>query len=155
MASRRAPGNAQEGLLGVGLLVDHEHLLDVDLVGHRDDARAEQLGEVGRDLVERPLATAQDGHPAGDVVLVACAEAWRRTLPRGAFLARYGGEEFALLIPGLDDDVITRAPAPAAPYTMLIAATSLSAWRNTPFTCGSLLAIYSISSLCGVIGYPK
>ena len=31
--------------------------------------------------------------------------------------------------PGLDDEVSTRFPAPAPPYTMLMEATSLSAWR--------------------------
>ena len=35
-------------------------------------------------------------------------------------------------IPGLDEDVIARAPADAAPYTMLIAAISLSACRYVP-----------------------
>ena len=47
------------------------------------------------------------------------------------------------LIPGLDEDVITRAPAPAAPYTIFIAATSLSACRNVPPTLGSRADMYS------------
>ena len=59
------------------------------------------------------------------------------------------------LTPGLDELVIARVPAPAAPYTMLIAATSDSAWTNTPPTSGILTDIYSGTSFCGVIGYPK
>ena len=38
---------------------------------------------------------------------------------------------------------------------MLIADTSLSACRKHPPTCGILLAIYSGTWFCGVIGYPK
>ena len=34
--------------------------------------------------------------------------------------------------PGPEEPVITRSPADAAPYTMLMAATSLSACRNVP-----------------------
>ena len=37
---------------------------------------------------------------------------------------------------GDDDEVITRTPEPLAPYTMLIAATSLSAWTKTPPDAG-------------------
>ena len=40
------------------------------------------------------------GHQRGDVLLAACAQAWRTALPPGSFLARYGGEEFAVLLPG-------------------------------------------------------
>jgi hypothetical protein len=47
------------------------------------------------------------------------------------------------LMPGLDDEISTLPPAPAAPYTMLMADTSLSAWRNTPPSSASRLAIYS------------
>ncbi len=36
---------------------------------------------------------------------------------------------------------MTRAPAAAAPMTMLIAATSLSAWMKTPPTSGRCLAM--------------
>ncbi|WP_210252322.1 GGDEF domain-containing protein [Nitratireductor arenosus] len=40
------------------------------------------------------------GHQAGDVALVAIADAIRRTLPRGSIVGRIGGEEFAIFIPG-------------------------------------------------------
>jgi diguanylate cyclase (GGDEF)-like protein len=47
------------------------------------------------------------GHPAGDRMLVAAAEAWRRALPNGMLIARYGGEEFAVLLPDTDlDDAV-------------------------------------------------
>ncbi|MDQ1248033.1 MAG: hypothetical protein QG597_2405 [Actinomycetota bacterium] len=41
------------------------------------------------------------GHQAGDRVLAAAADAWRRQLRRTDLLARYGGEEFGLLLPGV------------------------------------------------------
>ena len=56
------------------------------------------------------------------------------------------------LMPGLEDDVIARAPAAAAPKTMLIAATSLSACRKQPSTLGMRRAMYSGISFCGVMG---
>ena len=55
-------------------------------------------------------------------------------------------------MPGLEEEVMTRAPAPPAPYTMLIAASSLSACRKHPPTCGKRSDMYSGMSFCGVIG---
>lgn len=40
------------------------------------------------------------GHPAGDSMLIDCAQAWQAQLEPPALLARYGGEEFAALLPG-------------------------------------------------------
>ncbi|WP_245414174.1 GGDEF domain-containing protein [Nitratireductor sp. StC3] len=40
------------------------------------------------------------GHQAGDVALVAIANAIRRALPRGSIVGRIGGEEFAVYLPG-------------------------------------------------------
>ena len=34
-------------------------------------------------------------------------------------------------MPGLEEEVITILPVPAPPYTILMAATSLSAWSTT------------------------
>lgn len=48
------------------------------------------------------------GHPAGDRMLAAAAEAWRRALPTGMLIARYGGEEFAVLLPDTDLDEAVR-----------------------------------------------
>ena len=56
------------------------------------------------------------------------------------------------LIPGDEDEVRQREPAAAAPMIMLIAAISLSAWRQSPPTLGIRLAIYSEISVWGVIG---
>jgi diguanylate cyclase (GGDEF)-like protein len=42
----------------------------------------------------------EQGHPAGDRLLVECAAAWHATIRELDFLARLGGDEFALLLPG-------------------------------------------------------
>ena len=39
-------------------------------------------------------------------------------------------------MPGLEEEVIVRRPAAAVPKHMLIAASSLSAWMNTPPASG-------------------
>jgi fructose/tagatose bisphosphate aldolase len=61
------------------------------------------------------------------------------------------------LTPGLEDEVIEYFPHAAPPYTMFIAATSLSACNTTiPVVFHGASAIkVSIISDCGVIGYPK
>ena len=55
-------------------------------------------------------------------------------------------------MPGLDELVIARTPAPAAPYTMLMAAISDSACTKVPPSSGILTDIYSGTSFCGVMG---
>jgi len=50
---------------------------------------------------------------------------------------------------------MTLNPALETPYTMLIAAISLSACKNVPPILGIRFAIYAAISVCGVIGYPK
>jgi diguanylate cyclase (GGDEF)-like protein len=42
------------------------------------------------------------GHPAGDRLLAATADAWRPLMRETDTLARYGGEEFAVLLPHSD-----------------------------------------------------
>ena len=44
-------------------------------------------------------------------------------------------------IPGLEDEVIARLPVAATPYTMLMAAISLSACKNVPPIFGIFFAI--------------
>ena len=44
------------------------------------------------------------------------------------------------------------SPAPPAPYIMLTAATSLTAWTNDPFSLGRIFAISSAPSVLGVMG---
>jgi len=56
-------------------------------------------------------------------------------------------------MPGLDDEVMARAPAALAPRIMLMAAISLSAWMKVPpSTLRIFSAMYSVSSFCGVMG---
>ena len=57
------------------------------------------------------------------------------------------------LMPGLEDAVMARLPVAEAPKTMLMAASSLSAWMKVPAdlrACSSAAA--SAISLAGVIG---
>src|SRR5215469_2367013 len=75
--------------------------------------------------------------------------------PGSSAPAMYERPSCIRLSPGPEDAVITRAPAAAAPYTMLMAATSLSACTNVPPTCGMYNAAASVTSLAGVMGYPK
>jgi diguanylate cyclase (GGDEF)-like protein len=42
------------------------------------------------------------GHPVGDLVLVALADAIRKMVRNEDVFARYGGEEFALILRGID-----------------------------------------------------
>jgi hypothetical protein len=57
------------------------------------------------------------------------------------------------LIPGLEEEVIARTPTMLAPYTMFMAAISLSAWTKAQsFFLARCAAIYSINSFCGVMG---
>ena len=56
------------------------------------------------------------------------------------------------LMPGLDDEVMTRTPVAAPPTTMLMAAVSLSDWTKTPPARRRFAAMYSPSSFWGVMG---
>ena len=58
------------------------------------------------------------------------------------------------LMPWPVDAVIARTPHPAAPHTMPIASSSLSAFMQTPPTAGSRVDMYSRISVEGVMGYP-
>lgn len=55
-------------------------------------------------------------------------------------------------MPQLEELVMLRTPAAAAPKAMLAEATSLSPWMNTPPTWGMRRAKYSGTSFCGVMG---
>ena len=76
------------------------------------------------------------------------------TITAGSWLAAmYEIPSCLRLMPGLDDDVIALAPVTLAPSTMLMAAISLSAWMNVhPGLRPRLAAMYSVSSVCGVMG---
>ena len=69
--------------------------------------------------------------------------------------ARYEIPSAFRLMPGPDDAVMARRPVVAAPNTMLIAASSLSAWTMRRPAAGNFFAASCRISLAGVIGYPK
>ena len=56
------------------------------------------------------------------------------------------------LMPGLEEVVITRAPAMDAPMTMLMEASSLSACTKVPSTSSRRADMYSGTSFWGVMG---
>ena len=62
------------------------------------DGRPLSVGLLDLDLFKR--YNDSYGHPAGDRLLTAAAQAWRSALRPDEVLARYGGEEFAVLFPG-------------------------------------------------------
>jgi diguanylate cyclase (GGDEF)-like protein len=76
------------------------------------------------DFNDFKLINDEHGHPVGDTVLRAVADACRHVVRDGDCLARIGGDEFALIAPGAGrdgvkrvvaglDDVISRAEMPA------------------------------------------
>ena len=56
------------------------------------------------------------------------------------------------LTPGEEEEVMARTPEAAAPYTMLTAASSDSAWTKTPPLWGMWRDMYSGISFWGVMG---
>lgn len=86
---------------------------------------AESASLVLFDFDDFKLINDLHGHPAGDAVLRAVAEAAQQVLRRGDRLARIGGDEFAVLAPGAGpegvmrlvdalDQAIRSAPTPGA-----------------------------------------
>ena len=68
--------------------------------------------------------------------------------------AAYDTPSIIRLMPGPEDPVMVLSPAEEVPYSMLMAASSLSACRKVPPHDGKSFAAVSASSLAGVIGYP-
>ncbi len=72
-------------------------------------SRASRVGEsvsiVMLDLDRFKAINDQHGHPYGDQVLIAVAEALRQVMRAHDTLARLGGEEFAILLPATDEAV--------------------------------------------------
>jgi diguanylate cyclase (GGDEF)-like protein len=85
-------------LTGLGNRRQAEEWLRVEL------ARAERLGgQVGlilADLDDFKAINDRHGHPAGDIVLRAVADALRESVREIDLPARWGGEEFAVILPG-------------------------------------------------------
>jgi len=67
-------------------------------------------------------------------------------------LASSANDSCIRLMPCPVDAIMARTPQPAAPHTMLIASSSLSAFMHTPPTCGRRCDMYSRISVEGVIG---
>jgi diguanylate cyclase (GGDEF)-like protein len=65
------------------------------------------------------------GHPAGDALLAAASEAWRRELRPTDVFARYGGEEFAAVLPACslaDARVVVERIRAATPFGQTVSA---------------------------------
>jgi diguanylate cyclase (GGDEF)-like protein len=71
-----------------------------DLALARADARGDGYTLVLFDLDRFKPINDEHGHPVGDAVLCAVADAARRVVRQGDCLARIGGDEFALIAPG-------------------------------------------------------
>ena len=86
-------------------LKNHQYFfarLGEELSRHRREDKP--LSLVVMDLDHFKQVNDTHGHPAGDRVLAAVADAGRDVLRREDTLARLGGEEFGFLLPGLDLD---------------------------------------------------
>jgi len=68
----------------------------------RADRTGQPLSVVAIDVDDLKAVNTADGHPAGDALIVACADAWHRALRRTDFIARVGGDEFLSLLPECD-----------------------------------------------------
>jgi diguanylate cyclase (GGDEF)-like protein len=71
-----------------------------DLALARTDEREERYALVLFDLDRFKAINDAHGHPTGDAVLMAVAEAAQAVVRQGDCLARIGGDEFALIAPG-------------------------------------------------------
>lgn len=88
----------RDGLTGLFNHVAFQQKL-TDLVRESDRTGA-PLAIVMSDIDRFKRFNDEQGHQAGDHVLVEAARLWRAVLPETAFVARYGGEEFICALPG-------------------------------------------------------
>jgi diguanylate cyclase (GGDEF)-like protein len=79
-----------------------------DLFAHGASGDAAALSLVLFDFDDFKRINDLHGHPAGDAVLRAAAEAAQQVLRRGDRLARIGGDEFAVLAVGAGPDGVTQ-----------------------------------------------
>ena len=82
-----------------------------DLALARADERSAEYALILFDLDEFKSINDAHGHPAGDAVLRAVADAARGVVRQGDCLARIGGDEFALIAPGAGLNGVTRLVA--------------------------------------------
>jgi diguanylate cyclase len=61
----------------------------------------DQLSLIFLDIDHFKTVNDNDGHGAGDKVLIGCAEAWRTHLNGRGILGRFGGDEFVVMLPDI------------------------------------------------------
>ena len=83
-----------------------------DAALERAIAQPDGVGLVLFDFDDFKRINDEHGHPAGDAVLRAIAEACAEVVRDGDCLARIGGDEFALIAPGARFEPAWRASSP-------------------------------------------
>lgn len=68
----------------------------------RTRTRGQPMAVIILDLDDFKIINDNDGHEAGDTVLVDLARRWRAQIPRDAIIGRLGGDEFVVLLSGYD-----------------------------------------------------
>lgn len=75
---------------------------------HTDTAMVEPYGFLMIDLNGLKRANDTLGHEAGDQMIFRLSSILRNTLPRSSVICRWGGDEFAILLVGVDREILDR-----------------------------------------------
>lgn len=75
-----------------------------EALASRSRGRRRPMAAIVLDLDDFKVINDNDGHEAGDKVLVDLAGRWQAQIPRDAIIGRLGGDEFVVLLSGYDLD---------------------------------------------------